>query len=374
MSVNTLAFIPGTWRDADGPLARFLPPVPQGVGQAWLKKTVQPGGWILDPFATDPFLALETARAGYPLLIAANNPINRFLLEMLAAAPTQEDFQSALAELAAARKGDERLEHLLPALYATQCAACEKEIQVQSFLWERDAAAPFARVYTCPHCGDSGERPVTAADLDRLRRMPPAGLHRSRALERVASIDDPVRADVEVAVNCYLPRALYVIFTLINKLDAPGTTPGRRALLTSLLLVILDEGSSLWTYPAGRLRPRQLTVPPRFYENNLWLSLEKAVQIWGQACKSTSADPSSGRVRPVRIKVWPELGEPGEVTLFEGRFKDLAEQIKDLRLQGVLTVIPRPNQAFWTLSAVWAGWLWGRERVSSLKRLKPPAL
>ncbi|HVN56133.1 MAG TPA: hypothetical protein VMT46_17510 [Anaerolineaceae bacterium] len=367
MSVNTLAFIPGTWKDADGPLSRFLPPNSQGVGQAWLKKTVQSGGWILDPFATDPYLALETARAGYPLLIAANNPITRFLLEMLAVAPSQEDFQSALAELGASRKGDDRLEHILPSLYVTKCAACDWEIQAQSFLWERDAAGPFARIYTCPHCGDSGERPVTETDLEQLRRLPPAGLHRSRALERVASIDDPVRADVELAVNCYLPRALYVIFTLVNKLDASGLSPARRALLTSLLLVVLDEGSSLWTYPAGRLRPKQLTVPPRFYENNLWLSLEKAVQIWGQACSLPREEPDAGPFQPVKVKIWPEQGEPGEITIFEGRYKDLAEQIKNLSIQGVLTVIPRPNQAYWTLSAVWAGWLWGRERVSSMK-------
>jgi hypothetical protein len=29
--------------------------------------------------------------------------------------------------------------------------------------------------------------------------------------------------------------------------------------------------------------------------------------------------------------------------------------------------VPRPNQAFWTLSALWAGWLWGREAVEPYK-------
>ncbi|NJN79887.1 MAG: hypothetical protein HC797_05105 [Anaerolineales bacterium] len=29
--------------------------------------------------------------------------------------------------------------------------------------------------------------------------------------------------------------------------------------------------------------------------------------------------------------------------------------------------MPRPNQAFWTLSALWAGWLWGKDEVEPYK-------
>jgi hypothetical protein len=33
----------------------------------------------------------------------------------------------------------------------------------------------------------------------------------------------------------------------------------------------------------------------------------------------------------------------------------------------VVTVLPRPNQAFWTLAALWTAWLWGRERAAPIK-------
>jgi hypothetical protein len=36
-------------------------------------------------------------------------------------------------------------------------------------------------------------------------------------------------------------------------------------------------------------------------------------------------------------------------------------------VQAVAAILPRPNQAFWTLSAVWSGWLWGREAVQPLR-------
>jgi hypothetical protein len=32
-----------------------------------------------------------------------------------------------------------------------------------------------------------------------------------------------------------------------------------------------------------------------------------------------------------------------------------------------ISILPRPNQAFWTLCALWSGWLWGREAVQPLR-------
>jgi hypothetical protein len=68
---------------------------------------------------------------------------------------------------------------------------------------------------------------------------------------------------------------------------------------------------------------------------------------------------------------WGDKGEKlppsGGILLYEGRIKDLAEVVKEAPIQAVIGVIPRPNQAFWTLSALWAGWLWGREAAEPFK-------
>ncbi|MDQ2693402.1 MAG: hypothetical protein M3Y68_15300, partial [Chloroflexota bacterium] len=51
-----------------------------------------------------------------------------------------------------------------------------------------------------------------------------------------------------------------------------------------------------------------------------------------------------------------------------GRLKDLAEEVKkEIPIKAVVGSLPRPNQAFWTLSALWAGWLWGPEAVEAYK-------
>jgi hypothetical protein len=41
--------------------------------------------------------------------------------------------------------------------------------------------------------------------------------------------------------------------------------------------------------------------------------------------------------------------------------------LKQIKVDAVLTAFPRPNQAFWTLSALWSGWLWGPEAVDDFK-------
>lgn len=355
--MDSFAYPPVNESQQPGPLARFLPPVSAGAARALLARAgIRAGNWVLDPFGAAPRLAVETARAGMRLLVAVSNPVTRFLLELEAAPPSRPDLQAALADLSAARKGDERMESHLQDLYLTECSKCRRSLPAEAFVWERGGEAPLRRIYSCP-CGESGEFDATEADRQRAVRIAAtAGLHRSRALERVAALDDPDREHVEEALACYLPRPLYALLTAVNKLDGVPQPPGRRRALLALLLTACDQVNTLWPHPTERPRPRQLTVPPRFIENNLWRSLERGVDLW------------AGDGPTVPLTVWPELPpEDGGVCLFEGPARDLAPHLDGLEMRALVTALPRPNQAFWTLSALWAGWLWGREAVAPFK-------
>ncbi len=353
-------FIPGELLTRSGPLARYLPPIPEGVATIWLKENIPSGAWILDPFGSSPILINEIVRAGYRVLVNANNPVARFLIEMAVNPLREDDFNAALAEIASATKGDERIEPHIRSLYQTHCNQCEHEIDAHLFIWERGATSPLAKIYQCPNCGDNGERQVNQADVEKAVRFSRSGLHRARALERVAPLDDPDRAFVEEALETYPPRAVYVLFTLINKLDSLSTEHQRS--LRALLLAAFDQANTLWSHPTQRTRPRQLTIPARFREHNIWLALEEAGEHWMQSSRQESG------ARSTNIKIWPETpSEAGGVSLFEGRLKDLAREAPGVEFQAVLTALPRPNQAFWTLSALWAGWLWGREAAAPFK-------
>ena len=359
--MDNLVYIPGDEIGTPAPLARYLPPIPQGVAAAFLEKLSGPGGlkpgaWVLDPFGASPQLAVEVAAHGYRTLVAVNNPVTRFLLELAIQPPSQAELRAALAELAALRKGDERLETHLQSLYLTQCNQCQRQIPAEAFVWERASGALVARIYHCP-CGDSGEYPATPADQALATGLAATdGLHRARLLERVAAPDDPDRPHAQEALDCYLPRAVYALISIINKLDGLALSPERRRLLSALVLNACDEASVLWNYPEDRPRPKILGLPPRFLEKNVWMALERGVELWSGTCHTV------GYVN------WPELpGEAGGLCLFDGPMRALAPRLKDLSIGAVVTAIPRPNPAFWSLSALWAGWLWGQAATAPFK-------
>ena len=351
-------YIPGTKPADPGPLSRFTPPLEEGVISRWLPLHASTSSWLLDPFGFSPRLIFEAARAGYRVLVTVNNPITRFLLEMSANPPSESDFKAALADLAVIKKGEERLAAHLQSLYITTCDKCENEIQAEAFLWRKGEDAPYARVYKCPHCEDEGERVVTEKDIERAKKIKATdSLHRSRAFERVAAIHDEDRIYAEEAIAHYLPRPLYFLTTVINRLDSLKLTPERSRALTAMILLACDAGNTLWGHPSERPRPKQLNIPHQFREHNLWMMLERGLSLW--------TETGSGVV----MEAWPKkIPETGGICIYEGRLKDLAHEVKkEIPIAAVIGSVPRPNQAFWTLSALWAGWLWGREAVEPFK-------
>lgn len=356
--MQALPYIPGTTPANPGPLSRFLPPLEEGSLATWLAGQIQPGAWLLDPFGVSPRLAVEAARAGYRVLVTANNPINQFLLEMSANAPQDSEMMSILAELGAARRGSERLENHLGSLYLTTCDKCGQEIQASSFLWRKGESVPYARLYSCPHCQDSGERPATPEDIKRAEEIgKTAGLHHARILERVAPLDHPDREYAQEALQVYLPRSIYVLATLINRMEGLDLSGKRRRTLTALILSACDAGNSLWGYQVKRARPKQLSASDQYHEHNLWMVLEAAIGQWAE----------TGSKVPIET-YGSEIPESGGISLFDGRLKHLVSQTSGkIRFAAVIAAVPRPNQAFWTLSALWAGWLWGREAAEPFK-------
>jgi hypothetical protein len=357
MGALDFPFIVGHAPPREGPLSRFLPPLEDGIAAEWLPPHASTGSWLLDPFGTAPRLVVEAARAGYRVLVTAHNPIARFLLEMTAAPPSESELKAALADLAVAKKGDERLETHIQSLYKTKCNNCGQEIFARAFIWKKGEDAPFARRYECPACGDAGDKPVTEFDVNLARKIAEtAGQHRARLLERVAPPNDPDREFVEEALAVYQPRAIYALAILINRLDAAGVTRERRRTLTALFLSVCDAADNLWRADKERPRPKQLTVSSEFRENNIWMALEAAVAEWAALAEPVAIVTWTTLEKPIR-----KIPESGGIVLFEGRVAELANVVNEAPIAAVLTALPRPNQAYWTLCALWAGWLWGSE-------------
>ncbi len=358
---GSIPFIPGRKPENPGPLWRYLPPVPEGVTSAWLSKNVPQSSWILDPFVASPRIALEAARARYRVIVTANNPIIRFLLEMMANPPKVEELKGALADLSASYVGDERTEPHIRSLYNTFCNRCGQIVSADYFLWEHGNPSPTMRSYTCPYCGDTGEHPCTPDDVELSGKFSASGIHKARALERVVASTDQDRIHVEQALSVYIPRALYALITIINKIEGLKISLESQKVLKALLLSTFDQSNAMWKDATQKERRRQLTISRHFREPNIWFLLEQGIDLWNPG---TIADNSA----EIPVTTWPETPPPtGGICIYEGRYITIADSLKNIDVEAVCSALPRPNQAFWTLSALWAGWLWGREAVGSFK-------
>ncbi len=342
----------------DLPLGRYIPPIPGGMVTDWCREILGPNEWVLDPFGFNPMLPVEVARAGHPVLVAANNPINAFMLKVIASAPMEEEFIAALQDLAISEKGDERMEPYIRSLYQVNCADCKQQIEADAFLWKKGSDQPYASVVACPFCGARGEQTLEGANIQKPQPLPQKHLHFARALNRIADIDDPIRNQVESALNAYPSRPLIILQTLINRLENLDQTPRRRDLLIALILSTADQGNTLWAYPTPRERPRQIVVPPVYQEKNLWKVMEDAISTW-QVINE-----------PLPVSTWEGKPEdPQGIFLFSGRFRELGFDDYNDFISAVISAIPRPNQAFWTMSALWSGWLWGKEAVTPIRQV-----
>lgn len=349
-------YIRGQPTEKTPPLGRIQPRAPSKIISTWLERSPPPRGWVLAPLGNVPHLSVEAARSGHRVVVAANNPIARFLLRQHAQPPQHADFQSALATLASTFKGKERLEPHILSLYATECPHCGKTIPAQAFLWKRESPTPHAKLCRCSHCGNSGEYPTTPADTQKAAQYQNNPLYQARALTRVAPPGDPIRSHAEDALTVYTARAVYALFTIINQFSGMALAPPKDSHLAALILNACYRAASLWEHPPNPNPFTHLALPEQYRENNVWFALEEGVEAWAAGGDSVPLVP------------WPEPPPEGGVSVFGGPIRDLAPQL-DEKIGAVLMAFPQPNQAYWTFSALWSGWLWGQKAAAPLRNI-----
>jgi hypothetical protein len=357
MSIRKCAFIPGDTSQRKSPLERYLPVVPSGMLTRVLADGVGKGSLLMDPFGSSPVAILDAAREGYRIVVSSNNPILSHMLRVLACSYPKERALRILANLAASRKGDERLERHFEDLYGVQCPDCGTFGQAGAFIWVKGASSPDTVLLDCKTCKRRIEISASIESQQKLTGLSKGGMHRAMALEKIAALNDPIRPRVEQALENYLVRPLYVLFTILNRLESLQLNVEDESLIHALLISAFDAGNTLWPHSSLNMRPKQLGQSGRIHENNLWMALNEAVDEW---CDQDD---------PVPVVALPQMPPAsGGIMLFPGRFKELKQRLNPrVSPDGILAILPRPNQAFWTLSAVWAGWLWGSPAVQPFR-------
>ncbi len=272
------------------PLDRFLPPLEGGVVARILHEQQTSVRSVFDPFGTSPQIALDCALAGCRILLAINNPITRFVTRYTLQPFAVAELQAALAHLASIAKDDTRLEPFILDLYRSRCARCGETVDVEFFVWDKELGGPSHKVYACEHCAHAGESIATEEDWDKARDYSRSSLQAALALEGVAPPGDPDRKHAEAALSVYPGRAIFALITILNKLAQANIKEPLLAATHALLLTAFDAANALWSYPEGRIRPRQLVASSRFREFNVWRALERGVDQWAMPDEGVVVD------------------------------------------------------------------------------------
>jgi hypothetical protein len=358
-----IPFFPGAKPERAEPLAVFLPPYAEGLGRDFLRRFGGPGMRIVDPFGQSPALALEMARAGAAVLVASSNPVVRALLTLQANPPPSSMLRGVFQRLAQAPSASpgQTVEALIRGLYRSVCGRCGRDAEADGYIWSRSAEGEshklFRRICRCPYCEHVLEEEASPADSERVTPYLSRGVYYHLALEKLASPDSADRPHMADALDVYPPRSLHALFTILSRLESLGLEPAERRCADLLMLSALDAGHMLRGHGhATRLRPRSLQPPAEYFEWNIWRVMERAVEEWSMPAEA------------VALRRW-KPGDPleeGVIALTPHHARELAPFLPDVRPDAVTTFLPRPNQAAWTLAAMWAGWLWGKSAAASL--------
>jgi len=356
MRENDFAYICGSGEGYEFPLQNFLPPLPKNIYTTWVRENQYEQSFLIDPISTNPMLAVSLAQNGWKVIAARSNPINWLITEMLCQNGIHKSIRTAVNKLLISRKDGLSLEEILKPIYMTLCSGCGKEIQADGFIWEKGQNVPSGRVYSCPFCGDAGERDITQQDLDRLGQLGKLDIHLARALQKVNPEQDYEKESVHEALSCYPPRALYVCMLLVNRFELLEIDKSQKKFLRAALLTVFNDGHVLRHWPIRHYRFLQFALPHRYFEKNLYIALTNAEKCWPDTHQS------------IPVSSWPFLPpESGGICFFQTRLAERKQLFVDIPSAAILTVFPRPGQTYWTLSAIWAGWLWGKNAVKPIR-------
>jgi hypothetical protein len=331
------------------PRLRVLPTafnaVPPAVARAAIQAHTQPGDVILDPFAGGLGVIQAALDLDRKVIAASFNPINALALR---ATLWSTDARSAFTHLEDALKTAHRLHENVLKLYTALCPTCDKAVSAQHFIWDRERQQPIEKHVVCPVCGENAG-PIEEDDFKELKKLDARGLPFWLLHGRVIDKDHEDADRVSDVLDAYTPRAQAAFSDILLKFAA--LSEDDQSALRPALLATLDACTALHTPDEARY-PSGLKPPARFIERNVWLELERQVALLKTSALSLP-----------RVSTIDELfaAEAPAVCLQVLPARELTKRLPEKSIPLIVTHPPLPRPGFWSLSAVWGAWLWGKQ-------------
>lgn len=340
---------------ASFPLSRFIRACSKDVMLEWAKKRNEAREWIFDPFCSNPLLPIELAQVTYKVFTCCNNPVIKTILQALALALPERDIREILNNFGNEKRGEVTLKDFLLSLYKATCSTCHAEVTVSRYLWEREPLRMVRKIFFCPTCNATREEEISEEDLRVVDAIAKQPLPLTWAFNRLGVVLGSGNSVLKDAIGLYTHRALLALFTLINRLEALQVEDGTKIILRALTICGCDGGTGFWNESGETPSLKQLIKPATFIEYNIWQYLENSVE-----CFTRSGSPTM-------VSEYPELPKRNGICVFNGRAR-FAFPLPDMvKIGSIITQLPRINPVFLTLSGLWAGWIFGQERVRMMQ-------
>jgi hypothetical protein len=362
-------FVPGKGKEAEGPLARYLQPMPAGVATAYIKAWTELDQIVLDAFCQSETVLSEAVQNGRKAIAVSFNPLAILAVRGHLTWPNSRQMDAGFTRLRDSPKSGMRLREHLEALYSTPCPACQHSTVADYFVWDREREDPVEKGYRCELCGSEGLAGVEPADLEALDRIETRGFHYWYILDRVATRGQDSREQAQRLLDLYTPRNLYALASLLIKIEALFPESSLQDAFKLILLACLDSCSNLYS-AEDRTRPHRLHPPARFLEPNVWRTFEAAYQEtrqWSPPPEMRLAKNLEEIVAPNPF-AWAE-GEPPDAFLDARTVRSLARELPEASVALIVAAPPHPDPIFWSLSYLWSGWLLGPKAADYLKPL-----
>ena len=357
-----LYFVPDEPHTPDGLLPDHFHPVPGAVVRAYLEAYTRPGELVVDPFCEGPTVLRQAVRAGRRAVGSSFNPLAAMAVRLALLPPARRHLDAAVTRLGdAPRMGMPFREHI-ERLYAVRCSHCGRTTPADAFTWDRDSATILRIHWQCQHCGQQAPPPALGAEDMRGETVERQGLHYWYAVDRIAPAGDPLRERARQLLELYTPRNLYALSSLLMKIESLSADDETQQSLKLLLLSCLDACSSLCS-PGSPSSHHRLRLPAHFLERNVWRAFVAAASEFPTA--------KDGEPFPFTDDMSALLagdGSPRAVLLPFG-VNRLVASLPSGRVALVIATPPRPDPAFWALSWLWTGWLFGHQVAAPLKPL-----
>jgi len=347
-------------------------PLPLNLVRAYIEATTKEGDVVLDPFCQDSSVIFSAVQTGRRVVATSFSPLSTLYVRNEVIPPAADQLDAALVRLSNTLKLDTPLWKYVSGLYQTTCSGCQRLVEADYFIWEREKDQPVQVYFSCRVCRRKGLQDVTEQDLHRLEGIEERGFHYAYVLSRLAGKSEKGQEFDRGLLELYTRRNLYALTALLIKVETLFTASEMISPLRLLLLHCLEVGSKLQTvFPGSTMKPRQsLRIPEKFLEINIWQAFETAassLRQWRAPVQaSVGADPKSVSSPDLLSVHWAKEERPS-VFIGQRSTRELVSEISPESVTLVISRAPAFELAYGALSYLWSGWLFGNAAAARMR-------